>query len=461
MTARRLDTIATRLAVTAVVAIVIGFATNLLGSFLVARFTGARAIAVSSGISVSFGKNPAALASQVVTAVSILESVQGADGGRIVSVMDAGRPDLQICLRDQPVPGPAGSWPLVKRLIEVQLGGRPVRLSSVEPGRVSQLCPHSDPVHTPAPPYMLIQVPLADGRWAVIVGRNYPRTAALWLRDTVLLTALATLLTLLCMLTSSGIAAPITRFSRAAERFGVDASAPAIAERGPYELRKATRAFNLMQERLRRFVQDRTQMLAAMSHDLRTPLNRLRLRTALIDDEEQQRKMRADLEAMSVMIDCTLAFMRDDSAREPRTLVDIGVLVQDVCEDASDAGGAVSCSGRRGVLVQCRPVGIARAVANLVDNAIKYGRAARVCILQHQEHVVIEIEDDGPGIPPEEQEKVFTPFYRLEPSRSSATGGVGLGLSVARSVAREHGGDITLTNCVAGGLLVRMCLPVL
>jgi signal transduction histidine kinase len=263
------------------------------------------------------------------------------------------------------------------------------------------------------------------------------------------------------MLTSRRIVAPISRFARAAERFGVDASAPAIVESGPYELRKAARAFNLMQERLKRFVHDRTQMLAAMSHDLRTPLNRLRLRVALIEDGEQQRKMRADLEAMGVMLESTLAFMRDDSAREQRTLVDLGVLIQDVCEDASGEGGSVAYSGSRGVNVSCRPVAIARAVANLVDNAVKYGIRARVFLFREEEHVVIAIEDDGPGIPPVEQENVFTPFYRLEPSRNSATGDVGLGLSVARTVAREHGGDITLTNRDNGGLLVRMRLPVL
>jgi signal transduction histidine kinase len=200
-------------------------------------------------------------------------------------------------------------------------------------------------------------------------------------------------------------------------------------------------------------------MLAAMSHDLRTPLNRLRLRAEFIEDGEQQRKMFADLEAMNTMIDTTLAFVRDDVDREPRRLVNLGVLLQDVCEDAADAGGAVSYLGPREMNVHCRPTAIARAVANLVDNAVKYGRAARVSLVRDSEHVIIEVEDDGPGIPVNEQEKVFAPFYRLEGSRNAATGGVGLGLSVARTVVREHGGDITLANRAGGGLCARLVLP--
>jgi signal transduction histidine kinase len=257
------------------------------------------------------------------------------------------------------------------------------------------------------------------------------------------------------------LAAPITEFGRAAQRLGVDSDAPPLVERGPSELRGAMRAFNQMQQRLRRFIEDRTQMLAAMSHDLKTPLTRLRLRAEFVQDEEQQRKMLADLDAMSAMIDSTLTFARDDSQREPGMLVDLGALVENVCENAIDAGGKVSVAAPRGLNVTCRPAAVAKALANLLDNAVKYGGCARVDLSREVERVVILIDDDGPGIPAEEQENVFAPFYRLDPSRNPDSGGVGLGLAVARTIAREHGGDVTLSNRTGKGLRVRVELPVL
>ena len=275
----------------------------------------------------------------------------------------------------------------------------------------------------------------------------------------IFLSSLAFVAILIAFWTARRLAAPIRQFARAAERLGVDLTAPPLAARGPQELRTTIVAFNRMQDRLRRFLEDRTQMLAAISHDLRAPLARLRLRAELVADGEQQRKMFDDLEAMNAMIDSTLAFARDDSRQEPRRLVDLGVLVGDVCEDVADAGGNASYSGPRGIDVRCRPTLIRRAVANLVDNAIKYGRSARVRIISDSDHVVIVVDDDGPGIPPEQQEKVFAPFYRFEAARDPGKAGVGLGLSIARTVAREHGGDVTLKNRDGAGLSVLIELP--
>jgi signal transduction histidine kinase len=255
------------------------------------------------------------------------------------------------------------------------------------------------------------------------------------------------------------LARPIREFAHAAERLGVDLTAPPLAVRGPQELRTAIAAFNRMQDRLRRFLEDRTQMLAAISHDLRSPLARLRLRAELVADGEQQRKMFDDLDVMNAMIDSTLAFARDDARQEPRRLVDIGILVGDACEDASDAGGNVCYSSWRGIDVSCRPALVRRAVANLIDNAVKYGGGARVDVVRDTDRVIIVVDDDGPGIPPEEQEKVFAPFYRREPARDPAKAGVGLGLSIARTVAREHGGDVTLKNRENGGLSALIELP--
>jgi signal transduction histidine kinase len=256
------------------------------------------------------------------------------------------------------------------------------------------------------------------------------------------------------------LAHPIREFATASERLGVDLTAPPLAVRGPQEMRATIRAFNRMQGRLRRFLEDRTQMLAAISHDLRAPLARLRLRAELVADGEQQRKMFDDLDVMNAMIDSTLAFASDDSRQEPRRLVDIGVLVGDICEDAADTGGKVSYLGPRGIDVPCRPTLVHRAVANLIDNAVKYGCDARVRIDRDGDRVLIIVDDDGPGIPVEEQEKVFSPFYRLEAARDPGKAGVGLGLSVARTVAREHGGDVRLSNRHGGGLSALIELPV-
>jgi signal transduction histidine kinase len=256
------------------------------------------------------------------------------------------------------------------------------------------------------------------------------------------------------------LAAPIKEFAGAAERLGLDLTAPPLAVRGPRELRMTIETVNRMQHRLQRFLEDRTEMLAAISHDLRAPLARLRLRAELVADGEQQRKMFDELDSMNAMIESTLAFARDSARQEPRTLVDLGVLVGDVCEDAGDSGEKVAYAGQRGIDVPCRPTHIRRAVANLVDNAVKYGESARVKIVHEADRVVIVVDDDGPGIPAEEQERVFWPFYRREAARDPAKAGVGLGLSIARTVAREHGGDVTLRNRDGGGLSALIELPV-
>jgi signal transduction histidine kinase len=232
-----------------------------------------------------------------------------------------------------------------------------------------------------------------------------------------------------------------------------------LPTKGPRELRVVINAFNRMQERLRRFNDDRVQMIAAMSHDLRTSLTRLELRLEVGDDREQHQKMSSEIGTMSAMIDSILAFARDDAKREPQSPVDPNALVEGVCEDASDTGGAVTYTGARGVTVRGRLAALRRAISNLVDNAVKYGGAADVTVTSEAERIVIAVEDRGPGIPRSERQKVFEPFYRIEGSRNPATGGIGLGLSVARSIAREHGGDIVLAARKGGGLSARLELP--
>ena len=200
-------------------------------------------------------------------------------------------------------------------------------------------------------------------------------------------------------------------------------------------------------------------MIAAMSHDLRTPLTRLRFRAELVEDPDRQKKMLDDLDMMRDMIGSVLAFARDNTKHEPRSLADLRALIEGSCQDASDAGEPVTFSGPRGAMISGRPTALRRAVSNLVDNAVKYGRSAAVSLIPEIERVVITVEDEGPGIPRSERENVFQPFYRIEGSRNPDTGGVGLGLSVTRSIIWEHGGDISLATRKGGGLSVRLELP--
>jgi len=253
---------------------------------------------------------------------------------------------------------------------------------------------------------------------------------------------------------------PLRMFARAAHRLGTDFRAPSIPERGPVEVREAARAFNGMQRRIQRFVEDRTQMLAAISHDLGTPITRLRLRAELVDDEEQQRKMLADLDDMEKMVFSSLSFARDEAADEPYAMVDLRTVLQRILDDSIDAGHAIKSNiGDTPIPFACRPVALRRALTNVVDNAIKYGGEAFISLDVDQQSILIRIDDRGPGIPDEFLEDAFKPFQRLEASRNRETGGTGLGLTVARTIVRAHGGDVILMNRRDGGLRVDVRLP--
>jgi signal transduction histidine kinase len=252
---------------------------------------------------------------------------------------------------------------------------------------------------------------------------------------------------------------PLSIFAHAAERLGVDVNAEPLPEGGPSEVRRATHAFNTMQTRIRRFIQDRTQMLAAISHDLRTPITRLRLRAEFVDDDVQREKMLSDLDDMEAMIGSTLTFARDDAANEPVASVDVGAIVASLCGDHRAAGRDVTYSGPDTLELVARPLAFKRAINNFVDNAVKYGKSARVTLAPGAEELAIYIDDEGPGIPAADKERVFAPFIRLESSRSRETGGTGLGLTIARNAIRSMGGDVTLIDRPEGGLRVKVTLP--
>jgi len=232
-----------------------------------------------------------------------------------------------------------------------------------------------------------------------------------------------------------------------------------VPEEGPREVRHAAQAFNRMQGRIDRLIADRTQALAAVSHDLRTPIVRLRLRAGFIEDGEAARAIDADLDEMEAMIDSTLAYLRGETESEPRKPADLVAMIQTLCDAATDAGAAVTYAGPPQARLVCSPVTLKRAFSNLIDNAVKYGDGARVALEDKGHEILVRIEDDGPGIPEADMQAVFEPFRRLETSRNRGTGGNGLGLTIARRAVEQHSGTLQLSNRPSGGLLALARLP--
>ncbi len=297
----------------------------------------------------------------------------------------------------------------------------------------------------------------ADGSWLVagpkpVFPNPWQQRILLWF----VLSALA--LVPVAYLFARRLSAPISAFAGAAERLGRDPGAPPLQILGPAEIERAAAAFNEMQERLRRYVEDRTAMVGAVAHDLRTPLTRLRFRVESTP-EPIRAKMAADIDQMDAMISAALAFVRDATQPAQRIRLELGSLVESIADEMSETGLEVSAESRAPVVIEGDPVALRRLVTNLLDNAVKFGLRARARVYADAGSAVIEVDDDGPGIPVEERERVFEPFHRGEPSRSRETGGAGLGLAVVRSIARAHGGDAELDNRAEGGLRARAHLP--
>ena len=256
------------------------------------------------------------------------------------------------------------------------------------------------------------------------------------------------------------ITRPLQALGDAAQQMGRGEAVPVLPTEGPDELRNATEAFNNMNERVTRFVQDRTRMLAAISHDLRTPITTLRLRAEMLEPGDNRDKMMATLDEMQRMSEETLSFVKNEAKSEAARSTDLDALVSSVCSDLSEIGKAVEFEPESRTIIRCRPTSVIRAVRNLVENAVTYGSRAKVRVLEENGFVIIQVDDDGPGLEDDDLKQVFEPFYRVEPSRSRETGGAGLGLAIARSITRSHGGELTLKNLPQGGLRAEMTLPV-
>ena len=252
---------------------------------------------------------------------------------------------------------------------------------------------------------------------------------------------------------------PLNALADAADELGRNIDRKPLTESGPLEVARAARAFNTMQSRLVRHLRERTAMLAAMSHDLKTPITRLRLRAELLEDGELKSKIAQDLQEMESLVRATLDFMRGVESAETAQPLDMMALLESLQADAEETGGQVTVKGGTASPYLGRPQALKRCLGNLIDNALKYGVSATILVEDNEQHLVIRIQDQGSGIPEAELERVFEPFYRIEGSRGRDTGGTGLGLSIARNIAQLHGGTLSLRNMNGSGLEAMLTLP--
>ena len=252
---------------------------------------------------------------------------------------------------------------------------------------------------------------------------------------------------------------PLKRLAQAAKDLGNDINHPPVALSGASEIRQASAAFNAMQARIRQHITQRTQMLAAITHDLQTPLTRLRLRLEKVNDPELQQRLIDDLSAMQQMVKEGLDLARSMDSTETMQALDLDALLDSVCSDATDVGQQVELRGRAAMALMGRPMAIRRCLVNLIDNAVKYGHYANVTVERLAGAARIRIRDGGPGIAADQMARVFEPFYRIETSRSRESGGTGLGLTIARNIAEQHGANVTLSNHKDGGLEVTLVVP--
>lgn len=267
--------------------------------------------------------------------------------------------------------------------------------------------------------------------------------------------------TVLGLWAARALTRPLSSFAEAAENFSLDGTAEPLPERGPEEIRSAARALNRMHERIARLMSDRTRMLAAISHDLRTPITRLRLRAEFIEDEVSRKRMLADLDQMRAMLESVLSLLRNDRKIEAVTLVDIASTLQLVADQFGDMGHVVRYEGPASATAAARPDDLHRGVTNLVENAVRFGAEVTIRLDTSETTLVIDVEDDGPGISDARKQEMLEPFVRGDDARTmDESTGFGLGLSIAHAIALAHGGELSLHDRVPHGLIVRMRLPV-
>ena len=310
-------------------------------------------------------------------------------------------------------------------------------------------------------PGMIAAIQLSDGRWiesiTVLSGIDRPWGGPAFISLSLSAIGVVLIVTVLVRRAMR----PVRRLSEAAEKTGRGETIEPLEESGPEDIRLLIRSFNTMRDRLDRYIRDRMTMLAAMSHDLRTPITTLRLRAELLDDGEDKASILATLDELQQMAEEVLSFIRTESQQEDTKPVDIGALVDSASEEVRITGGMVTFDpeGTNKIVANCRPTAMKRAIRNIIENAVRYGTQAEVSLSRQGGRIVITVNDNGPGIPEDRMAKLFEPFVRLETSRSRETGGVGLGLAIARSIVLSHGGTIDMKNRPEGGLAVTIGIP--
>jgi signal transduction histidine kinase len=417
-------------------------------------------------------------AQRIADIVKLLDSLGPAERNRIVGIFSV--PPLIVSLDRQPERGSFESTggahaAMFSAMLRSALGDdRPIRVTmrGTPPEWIPPVMQErgAHPMAGPmGPPDMhrfaaggisfLTHVRLQDGTWATFDTQITPETASLPGR---LLLTLATLLAavlLVSYIAVRWVTRPLHVLASAADELGRNINRPPLAESGPAEVARAAHAFNAMQARLVHFIEERTRILAAMSHDLKTPITRMRLRAELLEDDMLREKFESDLLEMQAMVTQALDFMRGLSNGQPEQPVDVMALLETLKAENAAMGRKVTIVGSVATPFRGVPQLLKRCIGNLIDNAVLYGMEAEVDVAETPAELTLRIRDHGPGMPISELESVFEPFYRLEGSRNRETGGTGLGLSIARDIARAHGGDVRLRNHESGGLEAVLALP--
>ena len=432
-------------------------------------------------------------AQRIADIVKLLDSMGRAERARIVTVLNS--PPLRVSLEEPPLaPAPADSekedraaqfaavlrrvvgdeFPTVVKAAAAPPRGSPGPRYGMGPGMMGgpgmwgpgaegpgSFGPGSfgPGMHRLAGVSFVVQVRLKDGTLVTFDSRQ-PSEVVNWpYRLLLSLTVLLVVVLTVTLVAVRWVTRPLKTLAEAAQNLGEDINRPPLDEKGPLEVRRAAHAFNTMQEKLARFIRDRTRIFTAMSHDLKTPITRLRLRAEMLDDPELRAKFVKDLEEMESMVSATLDFMRGLDHQEPAQPLDVMALLESLQEDAREVGGEVRIEGNARAPYHGHPQTLKRCLGNLIDNAVTYGKAATISVEDSAGQLRICVRDEGPGIPEAELERVFEPFHRLEGSRNRGTGGTGLGLTISRNVARAHGGDLVLRNVPTGGLEAVLTLP--
>jgi len=406
-----------------IIALVLMFITHLIAFFTISRYTQKTQFLINRGI----------VARQIITLVEAIEFVAPNHWVYTVNAIDI--PNVTISLDHHPkYPVQVlqlDIWDILLKIHEIPLSARTMQIS----------------------------VKFSDNLWlnisAAIMQSSWTFQFILFGFEFIIIVALIFMIWSLNRYNK-----PLKRFVQSIEKMGRTLNTPPISETdGPLIVREAAKAVNQMQDRIRHLAQERTQMLAAISHDLRTPITRLKLRAQLLEDQEQQHKITEDLDEMEGMINESLAFFRDEQLAVQKSKVDLASLLSSLCIDYKETGSPVTYNGpKKDWAIEANGLALKRAFSNVINNAIKYGQQAKVTLSLKEDHYIISIEDSGPGIPEEEFDKVFKPFYRGEQSRSRATGGIGLGLAVTRSIILAHNGEITLEQLKPAGFKVTITL---